>query len=200
MSEANPDIGAIVLAAGLSRRMGKPKMLLAWEGKTVLETVVGALLNGGISHLVVVTGAERDQIIALMQPYPVRLVFNPSFRDGEMLHSLQVGLAALDPDVEAVFIVLGDQPQVQPATIHSIIEEYRKNRAALIIPSYQMHRGHPWLVGRELWAELLDLRAPRTLRDFIQNHETEIDYLNLETPTILADLDTPEDYQKFKPE
>ncbi len=200
MSEANPDLGAIVLAAGLSTRMGKAKMLLPWQGKTVLETVVDAVLSGGIDRPLIVTGAGRDQVTELMQNYPVRLAFNPDYADGEMLHSLQVGLSALEAQLEAVFIVLGDQPQIQAATVRSLIEEYHARHATLIIPSYRLRRGHPWLVARDLWAELQDLRAPRTLRDFIHNHEPEIDYLTVNTPTILTDLDTPEDYQKFRPD
>ncbi len=198
MSQTNPDIGAIVLAAGLSTRMGQPKMILPWKGKTVIEAVVGALLQGGINLPVVVTGAGREQITGLLRKYPVQLVFNPSYADGEMLHSLKAGLSALSPNIQAVFIVLGDQPQLQSSTVRSLIEEYRKSNAALVIPSYQMRRGHPWLVGRELWAELLDLHEPNTLRDFIHQHEKEIDYLKVKTPTILSNLDTPEDYEKFK--
>ncbi len=200
MNETNPDIGAIVLAAGLSTRMGQPKMILPWEGKTVIEAVVRAVLNGGIALPVVVTGARHEQITGLLRNYPVQLVFNPSYADGEMLHSLQAGLSAITRNMQAVFIVLGDQPQIRPATVRSLLEEYRKSKAALVIPSYQMRRGHPWLVGREFWTELLELHEPRTLRDFIHHHEAEIDYLNVDTPTILADLDTPEDYEKLKPD
>ena len=70
----------------------------------------------------------------------------------------------------------------------------------MLLPSFQMRRGHPWLVGREFWDELLALQTPATLRDFVRKHAQEIQYLNLDTPTILADLDTPEDYQKFRPD
>ncbi len=200
MSNANPDVGAIVLAAGLSRRMGVPKMLLPWGSKTVLEAVVEALLQGGIARPLVVVGAEREQVVDLMENYPVELAFNPVYTDGEMLHSLQVGLSALNLQIQAVFIVLGDQPQIQPSTVRQLIEGYQRSHHALIIPSYQMRRGHPWLVGAALWAELLALHAPQTLRDFLQKHAAEIGYINVDTPTILADLDTPEDYQKFKPD
>ncbi len=199
MSEAYPEVGAIVLAAGLSTRMGKPKMLLPWGGKTVVEAVIEALLQGGITRPLVVVGAEGDQIARRLENYPVQIVFNPSYADGEMLHSLQVGLSALGELFRAVFIVLGDQPQIQSSTIRLLNEEFRKSHRALIIPSYRMRRGHPWLVGAELWAELLALHEPGTLRDFIQKHADEIDYVDVDTPTVLADLDTPEQYQKFRP-
>ncbi len=199
MSGANPDIGAIVLAAGLSLRMGKPKMLLPWGEKTVLETVIESLLNGGISRPIVVLGAERDRILDLLEKYPVEVVLNPLFKDGEMLHSLQAGLAALGTRAQACLIVLGDQPQIQASTVGLLIAEYQKQAHSMIIPSYHMHRGHPWLVARELWKDLLSLEKPSTLQDFINNHLPDIHYLVLDTPSILADLDTPEDYQKNRP-
>ncbi len=115
------------------------------------------------------------------------------------MYSLQVGLCTLDPNLEAVLIVLGDQPQIQSSTIRLIIEEYRQRPCPMIVPSYQMRRGHPWLVGVEFWDELFSLKTPATLRDFVRKHAQEIHYLNLDTPTILSDLDTPEDYQKFRP-
>lgn len=199
MNEANPDIGAIILAAGLSTRMGRPKMLLSWGDKTILETVLEAVLEGGISRPVVVTGANRKEISNLVLKYPAQMVFNPNFEDGEMLHSLQAGIPALSAECQACFIVLGDQPQIQSSTIRLLIEEYRQQPDSMIIPSYQMRRGHPWLVGRALWDELLSLNTPATLRDFVRKHAQEIHYLDLDTSSILADLDTPEDYEKFRP-
>jgi len=96
-------------------------------------------------------------------------------------------------------IVLGDQPQLQLSTAASLIQEQETNPAPLIIPSYQMRRGHPWLVRRELWEEILAIQPPKTLRDFLQSHSSQIHYLSLDTPTILSDMDTPEDYQKSRP-
>ncbi len=199
MTEANPDIGAIILAAGLSKRMGQPKMLLPWGQNTILETVLETVLEGGISRPVVVTGANHKEISGLVHDYPAQIVFNQNFEDGEMLHSLQAGITTLSAECRACFIVLGDQPQIQSSTIRLLIEEYRRQPTSMIIPSFQMRRGHPWLVGREYWDEILSLNTPATLRDFVRKHAQEIHYLTLDTPSILADLDTPEDYAKFKP-
>jgi molybdenum cofactor cytidylyltransferase len=100
---------------------------------------------------------------------------------------------------EATLIGLGDQPQIQKESIRLICEGYRKNRSELIVPSFQMRRGHPWLVARPLWKEILELTPPQTLRDFLNRHADQIQYMNVDTPTILADLDSPEDYKNSRP-
>jgi len=189
-------IGAIVLAAGLSSRMGRPKMLLPWGDNTVIQTVVTTLQKSRIEEIIIVTGAVHAEIREKFAGLPVRLVFNPLYANGEMLHSLQRGLAALGSEIEAAFVVLGDQPQIQADTVTALLAESQKVPSALIIPSYQMRRGHPWLVRRDLWDELCALQPPLTLRDFLRDHSADIHYLNVDTPTILADLDTPEDYRK----
>ena len=193
---------AIILAAGLSSRMGQPKMLLPWGRMTIIEQVVTTILEAGIEPPIVITGSGDEEIRALLANYPVHLIFNPRYADGEMLHSLQAGIAVLDlqqQQCQAAFIVLGDQPQIQVSTVKGLIQEYESNPSLIIIPSYRMHRGHPWLIGKELWGEILALKLPRTLRDLLNDHSSQIQYLNLDTPTILSDLDTPEDYKRFRP-
>jgi molybdenum cofactor cytidylyltransferase len=199
MSAAPERIAAIVLAAGMSTRMGQPKMLLPWGEQTVIQTVVDALVAGSVRNVIVVTGAVHDQIVGLLENLPVRIVFNPLYSDGEMLHSLQIGLSEMSPDIQAVLIVLGDQPQILSATVANLMREFYRSNASLVIPSYNMRRGHPWLIRRKLWAELEDLHPPFTMRDFLQKHAGDIHYLNQDTPTILADIDTPEDYQNSRP-
>jgi molybdenum cofactor cytidylyltransferase len=202
MTGSGGALSAIILAAGLSSRMGQPKMLLPWGKVTIIEQVVTTILDVGIDRLIVVTGSGHQKIRALLAKYPshVQLIFNPLYADGEMLHSLQAGMAALDfQQSQAVLIVLGDQPQIQVSTVKGLIQEYESNPSLIIIPSYRMHRGHPWLIGKELWGEILALKLPRTLRDLLNDHSSQIQYLNLDTPTILSDLDTPEDYKRFRP-
>jgi molybdenum cofactor cytidylyltransferase len=195
-------IAAIVLAAGLSQRMGQPKMLLPWGDTTIIGQVVDTVLAGGIEKIVVVAGGNQAQIEAALRSERVQAVefaFNPNFADGEMLKSLQVGLKSLDPPVEAALMVLGDQPQMQAATLRLLCAAFRRTQARLVLPSYHLRRGHPWLIERSLWQDILKLRPPATLRDFLQSFEGSIDYQVVDTPTILKDLDTPEDYARDKP-
>ena len=192
-------IAAILLAAGQSKRMGQPKMLLPWGHLTVIEQVITTFLNSGIEDLVVVTGGNREQVERAIEAYPVRRIHNVEYATGEMLSSLQAGLQALHPEVQAVLVVLGDQPQIQESSIRAVSEAYRQSRARIVVPSFRMRRGHPWLVARPLWVEILQMKSPESPRDFLNRHAAEIQYVDVDTPSILADLDTPQDYEEFCP-
>jgi len=192
-------MGAVVLAAGMSTRMGKPKMLLPWGQKTVIGAVVDQLIQAGIADIVVVTGGSRHEVENILQGLPVRCVFNPEYRNGEMIHSLQLGLHSQSSSVTACFVVLGDQPFLNADTITLLVREYQLSGKDLIIPSYQMRRGHPWLAARPIWPEVEKLTPPHTLRDFLKGQAGKIHYLSVDDPSILLDLDTPEDYSRLRP-
>lgn len=193
-------VGAVVLAAGLSRRMGRPKLVLPWGERTVVEQVVTTLLKGGISEVVVVTGGARAEVKTALAGYPIGLAHNPDFARSEMVISLQVGIRSLSADCSALLVALGDQPTIKAELVQRIVTAYETSQARLIIPSYQKRRGHPWLVERSLWPGLLGLTEDQTLRDFLRANEAEIRYLETDSPEILKDLDTPEDYQRLRGE
>lgn len=187
-------ISTIILAAGESKRMGQPKMLMSWGKATVLEHVISVFRKAGIEDIVVVVGAERERVEEIISQYPVRSIYNKNYASSEMLSSLQCGLGAMTSQTQATLIGLGDQPQVQEGSVRLICGAYHNMRSKLIVPSFQMRRGHPWLVGRTLWGELLNMKAPESPRDFLNKHSGDIHYVDANTGTILADLDTPEDY------
>jgi molybdenum cofactor cytidylyltransferase len=195
-------ISAVILAAGLSRRMGTPKMLLPWGETTVLGQVVATYTQAGVGEIVVVTGGARQQVEAevtrLAASMPLCAVFNPQHEEGDMLSSLQCGLAALDGQTDAVLIGLGDQPQLSPAALQLILAALAENIAQLFVPSFEMHRGHPWLVRRGLWDDILTMQAPQTMRDFLNKHAGQIFYIQTDH-TILKDLDTPDQYKRERP-
>lgn len=192
-------ISAIILAAGQSKRMGQPKLLLPWGKLTVIEQVITTFLQAGIENIFVVIGGAGEQVMEVIESYPVQKIYNNDYAIGEMLSSLQLGLRALPERVQATLVGLGDQPQVQEATVRLVCEAYRDSKPQLVVPSFQMRRGHPWLVARPLWDELLALQAPESPREFLNRHAKEIHYVESGTPSILADLDTPEDYQQARP-
>ncbi|MBL8098302.1 MAG: nucleotidyltransferase family protein [Anaerolineales bacterium] len=214
-------ISAIILAAGKSARMGQNKLLMKWGNMTVIEKVIQTIQSAGIKDIVLVTNPD------LQIPIPnVRITINET--NHEMLSSLQLGLQVLTPSafgtspkstnenienstnqssgfgggrvgVEATIICLGDQPQIESRSVRAVCEAYQKSKSNLVVPSYQNRRGHPWLVAKPLWGEILDMKENQTPRDFLNVHAKEIEYVNVDTPSILQDLDTPEDYLKYKP-
>jgi molybdenum cofactor cytidylyltransferase len=192
-------ISAIVLAAGLSSRMGRPKMVLPWGQTTVIGQVVSSLHASGLEDIVVVTGGARREVEAAVSRLPARAVFNPRFAEGEMLLSLQVGLAALAAQCEAALVALGDQPQMESRHIQGILSIYRELHPGFVVPSYQMRRGHPWIVARPLWESIQSLQPPATLRDILEIHKEQIHYWVVDSPSVLQDLDTPDDYQRSHP-
>jgi len=192
-------ISAIIVAAGESKRMGQPKMLLPWGKSTVLGQVISTFQEAGIEDIIVVTGGAHEQVEQIVKQHKARSVFNHDFASNEMLSSVQLGLKVQTSQMQATLIGLGDQPQVKTGTVQLICRMFRERKSSLIVPSFQRRRGHPWLVERSLWQELLEIKFPQSPRDFLNKHSEEIDYLEVDTSTILADLDTPEDYQKSHP-
>jgi molybdenum cofactor cytidylyltransferase len=196
------NIAALILAAGLSRRMGKPKMLLPWGTTTVLGQVISTFMQSGVCEIVVVTGGARDAVEAEAERrargFRVSCVHNPQYESGEMLSSLQCGLAFMDSQVEAVLLGLGDQPQLNLGSVLKVVSAFETSAAGLIVPSHNMRRGHPWLVQREYWEQIMSLKPPLTLRDFLNAHAGDILYVEADQ-SILKDLDTPEEYQREKP-
>ncbi len=195
------DIAAIILAAGLSSRMGRPKLLLPWGGTTVLGQVVSVFAATGMEKILVVTGGEREKVekhlSELVNYFPVRAVFNPFYERGAMMSSIQAGLSVLDSRTQAVLIGLGDQPQVREKTVRDICSAYDKTEYPLIIPSFQNRRGHPWLAARSIWSEMLALPISTTPRQFLSSYTGKTKYVDADE-SILQDLDTPEDYARMQ--
>jgi len=193
-------IAAIVLAAGQSRRMGRPKLTLPWGNRTVIEQVITILLESGIREIVVVSGGYRELLEEVLAPYPVSMIYNPNFKQSEMTESLKTGIQKLSETTQAFLVVLGDQPSIDAAVIRQVVARYQEEGPKLVIPSYNMRRGHPWLIDRSLWNDLLSLNPEETMRDFLNRNQKGIQYEVVDNPEILMDIDTPEDYDRFRPD
>ncbi len=206
MNACPETLAAIIPAAGASRRMGAVKPLLPWGQRTVLGHILHTLHRAGVRPVLVITGAYPRLLAAEVQrqnlPH-LQTVHNPGWEAGEMLSSVQVGLRHLPPTAEATFIALADQPQITTPLISHLCRAWQQKpvQKQILFPSYKRRRGHPWLVARSLWPEILELDpACQTLRDFLHTHAAAITYLNVQSPAILHDLDTPADYQRWRPD
>lgn len=199
-NNAHSHISSIILSAGLSTRMKTAKLLLPWADTTVMGKIIQEFQMGEITDITVVTGGYRELIEEEALKHDAKVVFNPDFSNGEMLDSLKVGLASLQgTDSKAAFIALGDQPGIHHEDIIAMKSLYFAEQPVLLIPSYNYRRGHPWLISRNLWTDILSLQSPRTMRDFIETNKALITYYNVKKSNIIDDLDTPDDYQRLRP-
>src|SRR5829696_1295957 len=118
-------ISAIILAAGESKRMGQPKMLLPWGETTVLQQVIATYQRAGVEDIIVVTGGAHRQVEEIVNKSGAHHNFNKEYSNGEMLSSIQCGLASMATQAQATLIGLGDQPQVREGTVRLICETFR---------------------------------------------------------------------------
>lgn len=188
-------ISAIVLAAGLSTRMGTLKQLLPYGERTVIEQVVSVLQSCSIDEIIVVLGHRGSEIRATLAPYAVRTTVNSRYHE-EMLTSIQQGWCEVSSGAEAVMHVLGDQPHLPASIVEQLIAAQRVQPNGIIIPSFNNRRGHPILIPAHYRAEIAALGATATMRDFMNAHIAEIAHLAVASDSILRDMDTPADYQR----
>jgi len=191
-----PDVAGVVLAAGLSRRMGAHKPLLPFGAEPMVARVVDAVRAAGAAYVAVVTGHRCDDVAAALAGRDVLLVHNPHYRDGEMLSSAQAGVRAVARCCDAALLALGDQPAIEPATIASLIAAWRPTSAAIVAPVYDGRGGHPVLISSRLFDELLRLDAAESLKTLMRRHIDQTLKLEVNDPGVLTDVDTPADYER----
>ncbi|HXG59622.1 MAG TPA: nucleotidyltransferase family protein [Thermoanaerobaculia bacterium] len=183
-------ISAIVLAAGESRRLGVCKQLARIGGKELLGHALDALRASMVDDVVVVLGAHAAEIRSRVHFDRERVVLNPRYAAG-MSTSLHAGLGAID--AEAALIVLADQPFVSPRTIDRLIDEYRRSRALVVIPTCNGVRGNPVLVDRALFAEMMEIRGDTGCRAIFGEHAESIVEVAVDDRGVITDIDTEED-------
>jgi molybdenum cofactor cytidylyltransferase len=198
---SGPRIGAVVLAAGESVRMGEPKQLLRYEGETLLGRAALAALGSSCRPVVVVLGSNAEELRNEVDSTRARFVVNGEWAEG-MSSSIRRGLHALDEsvpgevEVEAAVFLLCDQPLVTSEVIERLVGAYRTGRAPLVVSEYEARGektlGVPALFGRQLFAELKELRGAEGAKRVIARHAAEAEVVAV--PEAAFDVDTPDDY------
>jgi molybdenum cofactor cytidylyltransferase len=181
---------AIILAAGESRRMGRPKAMLPFRGGTFLTAIAGNLARR-CSPVIAVFGFDAARMSQCAPPGVVP-VENPDYAEG-MLTSLQAGLRVVPESCDAVLFTLVDHPAVLPETVDSVM----RSTALIAIPRYENRRGHPVLIGRQIAREFLLEPLTSKVRDVIDRHADGIEYVEVEDPGISDDIDSPALYEKL---
>lgn len=189
-------IAAVVLAAGLSRRMGQAKLLLTVGGRAIIRYVVESVLAGGVDSVWVVTGPDVEPIETALGGIEVQYVVNPAPEEGQA-GSVRTGIAALPPSVDSVLIALGDQPLLAPSIIPALLAARRASPKLIVAPRYRDGQGNPVVFKREIFPELLCLTGDQGARPIIQKEPTRVEWVELDLP-MPADVDTPDDYEKIR--
>lgn len=192
-------ISAILLAAGESKRMGRPKQLLTWQGKTLLQHVLKSLINSAADEIILVLGHEADRIRESLPALPIKIVINPDYKQG-MASSLRRGLLAMDPGSEAFLLCLADQPGIGTEIMNTLIRTFRQAdpRRGIVRPVYRGRRGHPVLIGAQYVQEALQLlQGDAGARQILMNHPGDILDIDMEEDVVLKDIDTPEEFREY---
>jgi len=188
-------IWSIILAAGESRRMGFPKMLLNFKGITMIETVINNVCGSEIDNTMVVLGANRDLLTEQISKYPVTCCYNDNYKEG-MLSSVKCGFKNLPSDFEAVLVFQGDQPYITSEVINIVIKAYSSSGKGIVIPVYKNRRGHPLMVSKKYKDEIEKLDSSLGLNSLAKKFSDDVLEVDTEQSGILVDFDTYEDYEK----
>lgn len=192
------NIGIILLAAGESKRMGSPKQLLDIDGKSLLRRTAEVALATDCYPVVMVIGANKAQIAPEIIDLPLTVIDNPMWHEG-MSSSVKMGMAGLYmtyKDVEAVIMLVCDQPYVSVSLLERMIDVYRTKKPPIVACKYGEEVGVPALFDRKLFEELLTLSGDKGAKPIVMNHLDEAYLITFEAGSV--DLDTPEDYEAFQ--
>jgi molybdenum cofactor cytidylyltransferase len=187
------NVAAVVLAAGTSSRMGRPKLLLPLGGTSLVRRAVESAVRSRAKQVIVVTGAYREQVEREVAGLPVRLAHNPEFALG-MSGSLRAGLRMVRPEADAAVVILADQPFVGPEVVDALIEVYETSRAPIVRPSYAGQPGNPVLWDRSLFGELMQQQGDQGGRELLKRYADRVAWRELPDARAQEDVDTPEAY------
>ncbi len=191
-------VTAVVLAAGESRRMGRTKQLLPWGDTTMLGQVLRNLKATAVHDILVVSGHDAEKIESTAAAEGVHAIRNARYVSGEMLSSLQTAVAQLPAHIDAVLVMLADQPQITPQIIDALLYAYWRGQNTIVAPIYAGKRGNPVLIDRAHFAELLTLPPDAAPRDLLKQNPVQL--VPAATDAVLRDLDEWEIYMAERPQ
>lgn len=184
-------IAAVILAAGASRRIGQPKLLLTFQGQPLLRRAIDAAAGAGCTQILVVLGADRQRYLPLLAGTPAREVYNKDYPEG-MSSSIRAAIHALAARTDAAIVMLADQPRIDAQILLRIIAAYRASGREIVASQYGPVIGAPTLFDRALFLELLLLEGDQGARAVVDTHPGEVAVVEI-PPIAGADIDVPED-------
>ncbi len=187
-------INGIILAAGESKRMGSPKALLPFKGKTFLEHIISVLKRCSLDAVTVVLGADAKTIRESADLSETNVVVNSNYEEGQ-LSSLIAGLDSLPARSEAVVVCLVDMPFVTEETVNAILSTFSETHASIVVPVYEGRRGHPVLFSRSVYEELLNAPPEQGARWVVKADVSRVRYVEVSDGGVVIAINTPDDYK-----
>ena len=194
-------IVAVVLSAGESSRMGRPKALLPIDGVRFIEKIVTSLKSTKVGKIIVVLGHDAEAMRQKISDLPVTIVVNDEFKTGQ-LSSLIAAIRAIESseesgEVEAILVHLVDHPYLSVKLVNLMIDRFSESGKAIVIPRYQQRRGHPVIFARALFSELKRARLDQGAKAVVHAHRGDTLEIDTEDEGVTLDIDTPEDYRRY---
>ncbi len=187
-------INAVILAAGESKRMGKPKPLLKFNDRTFLEQIIAILKSSDIDTITVVLGAHADTIQKSIDLSKTNVVINKHYQKGQ-LSSLIAALQNITDGTEAILLCLVDHPFITKDLVNSIIARFKQTASPIIVPVFNKQRGHPTLFAKSLFHELLNAPEDQGARYVLYSNEDKATELETLEPAARISINTPADYK-----
>jgi molybdenum cofactor cytidylyltransferase len=188
-----PDVWVIILAAGESKRMGSPKMLLPFGNKTIIETVIENVVSSVADNTMVVLGSSGDEILEKIAWLPVKHCYNENYSEG-MLSSVKCGFSKLPEKFDAAMVLPGDYPGVGAGVINMLIESFTGSKKKIVIPLFRGKRGHPIVISYELREEVMRLGPEKGLRELPDKFPDDVLEVDVNNQAVLKDIDNMDDY------
>ena len=195
MNTKTPRVSAILLAAGKSERMGRNKLLMPFEGGTVIGSTLDNLLGSKAGEVVVVVGARAQEMGDAAGKHPVTIVLNPNYVRG-MSTSLVTGLQMVSKQAKFALVALADQPFVTPQTYDKLIEAALATDKGIVVPVYRKQRGNPILIHSGYFPEVLRFTGDVGGRELLASYPDDVLEVKVPDEGVVINLNTPEEYEK----
>ena len=193
-------IVAVVLSAGESSRMGRPKALLPVDGVRFIEKIVTALKSTRVAKIIAVLGHDADEMRRQIGDLPVTMVVNPNYKQGQ-LSSLVAAINSIQSSkdsasVDGILVHLVDHPYINPDLVNLMIDRFHETKKLIVVPRYQGRRGHPVIFSSALFAELLAAPLDQGAKTVVHAHRDGTLEIDTEDEGVTIDIDTPEEYRQ----
>jgi molybdenum cofactor cytidylyltransferase len=194
-------IAAVVLAAGESSRMGRPKALLPIDGVRFIEKIVSSFQSTKVGKILVVLGHNAEEMRQKIADLPVLIVVNNEYKKGQ-LSSLVAAIRDIQSpqssaEVDGILVHLVDHPYVNPILVDVMIDRFYESKKLIVVPRYHGRRGHPVIFSRSLFSELLNAALDQGAKTVVHAHQKDTLEIDTEDEGVTIDIDTPEEYRQF---